>query len=109
MTPATLYTLTAQEVQLVNSFTHLRTPGAGPAHFLGTGYALAGVQQHPAGHVFALGHGRYIVMHPELHDALVGAARRELLAQLSAAPWWLRVWRALGLRPAWPAWRRPAF
>ena len=75
---ATLYTLTAQEVQLVNSFTHLRN-AAGPAHFIGDGYAL------------------------------VGAARRELLAQLSAAPWWLRVWRALGLRPAWPAWRWPAF
>ena len=105
---ATIYTLTAQEVQLVNSFTHLRN-AAGPAHFIGDGYALAGVQQQPAGHVFALGGGRYIVMRPELHDALVDAARRELLAQLSAAPWWLRVWRALGLRPAWPVWRWPAF
>lgn len=105
MKTATLYTVTAQEVQLTDSFTHPRND-AGPAHFLGTGHALAGVRQQPAGHVFAVGDGRYAVMSPELRQVLEApilraaegdAARRvaEALQELAGRPLLARLWWAL--------------
>lgn len=105
MKTATLYTVTAQEVQLTDSFTHSRN-AAGPAHFLGDGHALAGVQQQPAGHVFALGDGWYAVMSPELRQVLEApillaaeddSARHlaEVLRELAARPLLVRLWWAL--------------
>lgn len=117
-----LYTVVVHEVEFGDHFTLIRTPGfCEPLHSLGDGNALAGVRQMPLEAVrpcAATGQGdAYIALAPDLRELLekpvrewagceIERQRAELLASLSAGPWWLRVWRALvssaGVGRRWP-------
>lgn len=112
MRTATLYEVTAREVEVGDSFTVSHRPGtAGPRCSMGDGLSLLGVQQMPLGFVWCAGEGRYVALSPELREVLeapiLAAAHHEielqhaeLLASMASGPWWLRVWRALRNAPS---------
>ena len=107
MTLVTLYTLRAQQVELVDGFTASRQPGGvGPACCLGNGSVLVGARQQPLGAVWQCGEGEYIALAPELRARLEAPLLADFADDLEreremawrhfvGAPLWLRIWRAL--------------
>ena len=107
MTTVVLYTLTAHEVELADGFTASRQPGGvGPVCCLGDGSVLLGARQQPLGAVWQCGQGEYIALSPELHTILEAPLLAEFKAAFerekkdawlyfTAAPLWLRIWRAI--------------
>ena len=106
MKTVTLYEITSRKVELVDSFTHLRTPGATPAHSLYDGDVLVGMRQQPVGAVRWYADGQYCLMSPELRARLEAPLLADFADDLEreremawrhfvGAPLWLRIWRAL--------------
>jgi hypothetical protein len=110
MKTATLYTVVAQEVVLADAFSHSRQPGGyTPAHSLGNGYVLAGVQQMHPSQVHRVGDA-YIALAPDLRALLEAPIRAQVeqgveqeierrctdrLAELARNTWHRRAWRAI--------------
>lgn len=106
MTPATLYEITSRPATLADGYTASRNNTPGPRCSIGAGIMLMGVQQHPLGHVFAVGPGEYAVMAPELREVLErpilraaedDTARRvaQTMQELAGRPLSARLWWAL--------------